>query len=83
MAGGKTRSLTPKKNDGKAIRVTTPSPYGSHSSMLVNEKGNGLVELKDDRGTYITESWRLDNGQADPNRNAESRFSNESVQPAE
>ena len=64
------KSLTPKKNDGKAVKVTTPSPYGSHASMLVNEKGNGMVELQDDVGRYVTESWRLDNGQADPNRNS-------------
>lgn len=57
-----------KKHD-IGVTITTPSPYGSHLSMLVRELEDGRVVLKDDFGEYVTTRDRLDNGMADPNRN--------------
>lgn len=57
-----------KKHD-VGVTITTPSPYGSHLSMLVRELEDGRVVLKDDFGEYVTTRDRLDNGMADPNRN--------------
>tara|TARA_Y100000385_G_C12950893_1_gene575424 strand:+ start:544 stop:831 length:288 start_codon:yes stop_codon:yes gene_type:complete len=73
--------------DKDSIRtVETPSPYGSHSSMVVDiekeAKGNNVpvdkVICKDEKGYYITYKKRLDNGLADPSRYAcpLCRFSN-------
>jgi len=48
--------------------ITTKSWFGSHAEMVVEELENGKVVCKDDKGTYITEKNRLDNGLADPKR---------------
>ena len=61
--------------------ITTKSHYGSHADMVVELEElqlGDLVELrdmedyetvcKDDKGYYITERSRLDDGLADPNR---------------
>lgn len=50
------------------LTITTPSFYGSHKSMVVEDLGDTVV-CKDDRGTYTTSKDRLDNGLADPSRN--------------
>ena len=58
--------------------ITTPSAYGSHSSMLVdidNEaRGHNVpkdkVICQDERGYYVTYKNRIDNGLADPCRYA-------------
>lgn len=74
-----------KTRDG--IRtIETPSPYGSHASMVVdidNEaKGHNVpsdkVICKDEKGFYVTYKKRIDNGLADPCRYAcpLCRFSN-------
>ena len=60
-------------------KITTPSWFGSHTSMVVDHTqiqiGGHDVKLseaevlcQDDSGYYITKKERLDNGQADPNR---------------
>jgi hypothetical protein len=64
--------MAAKKHD-VGTTITTPSPYGSHLSMLVRELENGKVVLKDDYGEYTTTRDRLDNGMADPNRNGPRR----------
>ena len=57
-------------------QVTTPSWFGSHSTMVVDHTELGLelsedqVLLKDDNHHYITFKNRLDNGLADPNRSS-------------
>lgn len=51
-----------KVETGKTI--TTPSPYGSHKSMVIEDLGE-MVKCKDDEGEYITYKNRLDNGLAD------------------
>jgi hypothetical protein len=65
--------------DKDSIRtIETPSPYGSHSSMVVNldaeARGHNVpsdkVICKDERGYYITYKNRLDSGLADPCRYA-------------
>ena len=66
--------------------ITTPSPFGSHSSMVVDidsdARGHNVpkdkVVCKDDDGYYITYRHRIDNGLADPSRYACAlcRFSN-------
>jgi len=45
-----------------------PSRFGSHLSMVVEENSDGTVILQDEFGIYTTETTRLDNGLADPNR---------------
>lgn len=63
-----------KKRHETGRTITTPSQYGSHSSMVVDHTQFGLtlnedqVLCKDDTHYYITEKKRLDNGLADPNR---------------
>lgn len=54
-------------------KVSTPSWFGSHKSMVdqaATEKLNspGKVVCNDERGAYVTETARLDSGLADPNR---------------
>lgn len=49
------------------------SKYGSHKNMVDKKATNNLgdpllVVCKDEFGLYVTESRRLDNGKADPNR---------------
>lgn len=48
--------------------ITTKSWFGSHSEMIVEEKGDGTVVCQDDRGKYITTMSMIDSGLADPNR---------------
>ena len=50
-----------------------PSRYGSHLSMVDEEKTGELnkenkVVIHDEDGYYITDEIRLDSGLADPNR---------------
>ena len=65
-------------------KITTPSWFGSHSSMVVDHTkletedkniklSEGKVVCQDDLGYYITEKDRLDNGLADPNRYSNSK----------
>lgn len=56
------------KNDGKSVKVTTESRFGSHKSMVVKYLDNNECICKDDLGEYITLTSRLDNGLADPKR---------------
>jgi hypothetical protein len=63
-----------KTHESKSVtKVTTPSHYGSHSSMVVADLGDE-VTCKDDRGEYTTLKTSLDNGLSDPKRNAAWRF---------
>tara|TARA_R110002012_G_scaffold260303_1_gene441970 strand:+ start:2325 stop:2528 length:204 start_codon:yes stop_codon:yes gene_type:complete len=48
--------------------ITTKSWFGSHTEMVVEELDNGKVICEDNRGRYITDKNRLDNGLADQNR---------------
>ena len=48
--------------------ITTKSWFGSHSEMIVEDKGDGTVVCQDDRGKYITTMSMIDSGLADPNR---------------
>lgn len=57
----------------KLIKITTPSAYGSHLSMVVEDLGEWVV-CKDDIGTYRTKRERLDTGFADPYRNTGDRL---------
>jgi hypothetical protein len=72
----------PPKNQRKErenVRIiTTPSAYGSHSSMVVDidkeAKNHNVPKDKiicqDEKGYYITYKSRIDNGLADPCRYA-------------
>jgi hypothetical protein len=64
-----------KRSDhsGRGIEITTPSRYGSHSSMVVEELEEGRVVCKDDAGEYTTLKSRLDTGLSDPNRYSTNR----------
>ena len=57
---------TKERHEGRAVKVTTPTLYGSHRSMVVKELDNGKVVCKDDLGEYTTLTSKLDNGLADP-----------------
>lgn len=63
-----------KKKHEVGRTITTPSPYGSHTSMVVNHEKYNMalsedeVLCKDDYRFYITKKSRLDNGMADPAR---------------
>ena len=68
-----------KKQYETGKSITTKSWFGSHAEMVVDPSvfasGGAAVNLKDnevfcqdDKGYYITEQRRLDNGMADPNR---------------
>ena len=59
---------TKVRHEGRSIKVTTPTLYGSHRSMVVKELDNGKVVCKDDLGEYTTLTSKLDNGLADPSR---------------
>lgn len=57
-----------------------PSRFGSHQSMVNEEKTKELndpklVVLVDEFGEYVTEKNRLDNGSSDPNRYEVGRIS--------
>ena len=66
--------LNKKQHEGRAVTITTPSLYGSHTSMVVRELDNGRVVCKDDIGEYETCRDRLDNGLTDSNRTSSSRI---------
>jgi hypothetical protein len=57
------------KESSSVIKVTTPSPFGSHACMVVSESGDKVV-CKDDVHEYETFKNRLDTGLADPRRYA-------------
>jgi hypothetical protein len=64
----------PRQHESGTI-VTTKTPYGSDSSMIVDMSkykpisvGADEVVCKDDRGFYITKQNRINSGLADPNR---------------
>jgi len=68
-----------KRKERENVRViTTPSAYGSHSSMIVNieeeAKGHNVPKDKiicqDEKGFYVTYKNRIDNGLSDPCRYA-------------
>lgn len=58
-----------RKDSSNTVKITTPTPYGSHKSMVVKELDNDTVLCKDDRGEYITQKSYLDSNLADPHRN--------------
>jgi hypothetical protein len=78
----------PKGYDAGSV-ITTKSPYGSHTDMVVELEelqsagidtfgmdaisDLNMVVCKDDKGYYITHKDRLDNGLADPARYAVGR----------
>jgi hypothetical protein len=64
----------PRQHESGTV-VTTKTPYGSDSSMVVDISqyksiliNTDEVVCKDDRGFYITKKNRIDSGMADPNR---------------
>jgi len=57
-----------EKRDGKATRLTSPSSFGSHASMVVRELDAEQVVCKDENGEYVTHKSKLDTGLADVNR---------------
>ena len=48
--------------------ITTKSWFGSHSEMIVEDRGDGTVVCEDDKGKYITTMKMVDSGIAHPNR---------------
>lgn len=64
----KKRSKDTKTKHETGKTISTPSWFGSHKSMVVEDLGNGKVLVEDDQGRYETYTDRLDNGLADPSR---------------
>jgi len=70
------RQLKSNKKHETGRTITTKSPYGTHSDMVVSddtiisqyEVGAGQVLAQDDAGYYVTYSNRVDSGLADPLR---------------
>lgn len=68
----------PHKDKDNVRTISTPSPYGSHSSMIVDidseAKNHNVpkdkVICQDERSYYVTYKNRIDNGLADPCRYA-------------
>lgn len=73
------KQATSKKSHDTSITITTPTPFGSHSSMVVSSDlveaiiGPNQVICVDQDGYYITEKNRLDTNLADPNRYANTK----------
>lgn len=64
----------PRQHESGTI-VTTKTPYGSDSTMIVDMSKYKPISInadevvcKDDRGFYITKQNRINSGLADPNR---------------
>lgn len=64
----------PRQHESGTV-VTTKTPYGSDSSMVVDISQYKSISIntdevvcKDDRGFYITKKNRINSGMADPNR---------------
>jgi hypothetical protein len=85
-AKGVTKARPKSKGDddgkGKEKAVETPTQFGSHKGMANEEltgkiaaakqnEADAWVILTDERGTYATQTSRLDTGMADPNRFAD------------
>ena len=73
------RPLRQKRIIKKPEPYTYPTRYGSHESMVDEEKTNELndenkVVIQDEHGYYITDKSRLDSGLADPKRYNTSRL---------
>ena len=67
------RQLRQKRIIKPPERYKYPTRYGSHLSMVDEEKTGELnkenkVVIEDEHGYYITDESRLDNGLADPKR---------------
>lgn len=69
----------PRQHESGTI-VTTKTPYGSDSTMLVDLSNYKPISInadevvcKDDRGFYITKTNRINSGLADPNRHSSSK----------
>lgn len=68
----------PHKDKDNVRTITTPSAYGSHSSMIVDleslAKNHNVpkdkVVCEDEKGYYVTYRNRIDNGLSDPCRYA-------------
>ena len=68
------KQTTSKKSHDTSVTISTPTPFGSHSSMVVSSDladrdiGPNEVVCSDENGYYITFKNRLDTNLADPNR---------------
>lgn len=70
------RQIRTGKKHETGRTISTPTPYGTTSDMLVTEEdilskvsvAHDCVLAKDDGGYYITPKNRVDNGLADPSR---------------
>jgi hypothetical protein len=74
------RQLRQKQMPTKKEAYPYPTRYGSHSSMVDEDKTeelseDGAVVLKDEHGYYKTYANRIDTGLADPKRYGTSRLS--------
>ena len=71
-----TRQIRTGKKHETGRTITTKTPYGTTSEMVVTDENlRGLFSLdvsqvlvKDDEGYYYTSVSRVDSGLADPNR---------------
>jgi len=76
------RQLASRVKHDTGRRITTKTPYGTTSDMVVADEDklssidipNGVTLVKDDIGYYFTPTNRVDNNLADPNRYSINRY---------
>ena len=57
-----------------------PSRYGSHTSMVVeNKEGDAWIACNDEKGPYVTSRTHLDSGLMDPYRLTTPKFRRDMV----
>lgn len=64
----KSSTTKSRHESSRTVTITTPSPFGSHTSMVKKDLGDGKVLCEDEHGLYETYRNRLDSGLADPCR---------------
>lgn len=86
------RQLASRVKHDTGNKITTKTPYGTTSDMVVTDESilslvevrDDFVLVKDDSGYYMTEKNRVDSGLADPYRHSNSlrHLVNEAVNTA-
>jgi len=68
---GKRQYKAPSKDE----KYPYPSRYGSHESMVVeNKEGEPWIVCKDEKGPYVTSRTHLESGLMDPYRLTTSKY---------
>lgn len=60
--------MSRKQHEGRSVTKTTKTPYGSDSTMIVEEIDEVWVVCQDELGKYKTKRSHINNNLADPYR---------------